>query len=103
MILIRLPDVGFNSCILTGMCQNRRVVHLKPIYEKLGPQNSCGLPGLHAVRLRGCDTTGQIRGLGKKTALTKFMQAPDVTDTQTADLGVGDILYIAHIFRYNVK
>ena len=37
-----------------------------------------------------CDTTEQIRGVGKKTALTKFMQAPDdVIDALTC---LGDLI-----------
>jgi hypothetical protein len=89
LILRRLPLLGPNTRIITGTGVNHRQIVLKPIYDQLGTERAEALPGFHAVT--GCDTTGQISGVGKKGALKVFMKAPPQIIDALGQLGIGDV------------
>ena len=74
LILRRLPQVGKNTGIVRGTSDTRRRVALQPIYNHLGPKRAAGLPGFHAIA--GCDITGHINCVGKRTAFKTYMQSP---------------------------
>ena len=58
---------------------------LKPIFESLGPLKAAALPGFHCIT--GCDTCGQIRGKGKKSAFKIFCKSSTSVLNALADLG----------------
>ena len=88
LILRRLPLLGPNTSIISRSCGNNRAVSLQPIYDWLGPHRSMALPGVHAIT--GCDTTGQISGVGKKSALKVLMKAPAHIIDALGQIGIGD-------------
>lgn len=64
LALSELQLVGFDTCMILGTGDHRRYVVLREIYSVLGELKVSALKALHA--LSGCDTTGVIRGKGKK-------------------------------------
>ena len=76
LILKRMEKLGSNTHFVTGSTENRRKIALQPIYEHLGTRRALALPGFHAIT--GSDTTGRIKGVGKKSAFKSFMEASDL-------------------------
>ena len=70
-----------------GTSANRRQIHLKPIYDQLGPKKAAALIHFHA--LTGCDTTGHLQGKGKNGCFNKFLQADVEVVAAICDLGCG--------------
>ena len=64
LILKRMENLGPNTCFIAGNAEKRRKIVLQPIYEYLGPKRALALPGFHSIN--GSDTTGRIKGIGKK-------------------------------------
>ena len=90
LLLRRLTDVGLNTCILTGNYEKQKLVSLKPIFEALGMARAKALSGFHA--LTSSDTTDRLKGVGKKTALAKLLDAPDAAVVKALiDLGKGEV------------
>jgi hypothetical protein len=89
LLLRRLPEIGFNTYILTGTSDKRRFIALKPIYDELGESTAMALPGFHA--LTGSDTTGRISGVGKTSALPKLLEAPENVTEALCNLGKGSV------------
>ena len=83
--------VGHHSAKTTWIrLQHRNCnrVQLQPIHDALGPVLSSALPGFHSIT--GSDTTGKIRGVGKKSALKVLLKSPPHVITALANLGQGD-------------
>ena len=72
LALRRYPLLDPSTAIVIGTGDKQRTVMLKPIFETLGPLKAAALPGFHC--LTGCDTSGQIRGKGKKSAFKVFFR-----------------------------
>ena len=88
MILKRIEKLGSNTHFVTGNAGNRRKIALQPIYEHLGPRRALALPGFHSIT--GSDTTGRIKGIGKKSSFKVFMESTDHIIDALASLGDGD-------------
>ena len=89
LTLKRLPQLGNDTGIVTGTVETRRRVALLPIHKELGPERSAGLPGFHS--LTGCDITGHITGVGKKTAFKAFRKSPPHVVQALSKLGEEDV------------
>ena len=64
LILKRMENLGPNTCFIAGNAEKRRKIVLQPIYEYLGPKRALAIPVFHSIT--GSDTTGRIKGIGKK-------------------------------------
>ena len=73
LALRRYLSLGPNTALVMGTGDKRRTIMLKPIFESLGPLKAAALPGFHCIT--GCDTCGQIRGKGKKSAFKIFCKS----------------------------
>ena len=65
LALSYFPKLGADSCVLMGHGQERKVVQLRPIYDKLRPSVTDALVGFHCFTV--CDSTGRISGKGEIT------------------------------------
>ena len=61
-----------------GMEKNFQEICINTIFKKQGRKMSLALPGFHSFR--GCDTTSQFQGKGKKTAWAAWKSFPEVTN-----------------------
>ena len=89
LILKRLIQLGKNTRTVKGTSSNRRRVALFPIYEQLGPEKAAGLPGFYSQT--GCDITGHINGVGKKTAFKVYLKSPPHVVQALSKLGEGEL------------
>ena len=71
-----------------GTADRRRTVLLEPIYDALEALNDVTLINWHS--LTRCDTTGHIRGKGKKTCFNVFLASSPYIVEAIARLGQGD-------------
>ena len=85
LALRRYTLLGPGTAAITGTGEKRRKIDLKPIYESLGPLKAAALPGFHCIT--GCDTCGQIRGKGKKSAFKVFCKSSICIFNALANLG----------------
>ena len=60
----------------TGTGRNRRFIPVHEAVEKVGPDVCNLLPAMHA--LRGCDSTSNLNGIGKKGGFTTLKKHKDV-------------------------
>lgn len=70
-----------------------RVWHMKKVKEQLGREVCRNLPFLHAMT--GCDTTSRLYGVGKATALKKFVDVPyfrEQANVFSSNSVVGDVV-----------
>ena len=58
---------------------------IKAYFQSLGPLKAAALPGFHCIT--GCDTCGQIRGKGKKSAFKIFCKSSTSILNALANLG----------------
>ena len=85
LALRRYLLLGPSTALVMGTGDKRRTIMLKPIFESLGPLKASALPGFHCIT--GCDTCGQIRGKGKKSAFKVFWKSSTSILNALADLG----------------
>ena len=85
MALRRYPLLDPSTAIVIGTGDKQRTAMLKPIFETIGPLKAAALLGFHC--LTGCDTSGQIRGKGKKSAFKVFSDSSHSVLKALADLG----------------
>ena len=85
--LRRVPILGEDTTIISGVGPRRREIHIGEIYEKLGKEKSEALIKWHA--LTGCDCTGRIQGKTKVNCLSKFMAPEKSVIQDIGGLGVG--------------
>ena len=65
-----------------GTGTNYRDIPIHVIRSNIDPLKSLALPHFHS--LRGCDTTSQFLGCGKKIAWAAWSSMPELTDTLLA-------------------
>ncbi len=80
------PSLVSNTRILTAS----GILHIKPLWQVLGPEKANALIGLHA--LSGCDTTGRFNYIGKPTWFHHFCKAPPYIIEALSKLGSPDEL-----------
>ena len=66
LILKSMEQLRSNTHFIKGSTENRRKIALQLIYDHLGTRRALALPGFHPIT--GSDTTGRIKGVGKKSA-----------------------------------
>lgn len=87
LALRRVPMLGTRPAMIMGTGERRRIIQLKPIYDKLGSDKASALIKWHA--LTGCDTTGHIQGKGKKGCFKAFLNASSTVLAALNGLGEG--------------
>lgn len=77
-----------NTFFEIGHSDHRRKVHLKPIFNKLGPTKAAALPGYHSIS--GADITGSFYRKGKSAHWKAFEKADDEILEGLKNLGISE-------------
>ena len=82
MLVIYIQNFIAAHCyMLWGTKNKTRFTDIKVISDSLGPERCTALPGLHAFKLMGCDSTTAFVGKGKQAAFKIMHQSEENQST----------------------